>query len=158
MKRLALVAAVLVLTSGVAAGATGAGASDGERSAGKTARGGGERFGSDYDGDGFDDLAVGAPGEDAGSTVDAGNVTVLYGTGSGLTGSGAQTIRQGIDGVAGAAAAGATGVGLPRGGGAGSLGVNDLAVPGFMSLLAPGSLTCLVPGPVRRARRRVRAA
>ena len=48
----------------------------------------GDRFGAalavgDFDDDGFADLAVGAPGEDAGSTADAGTVNVLYGSSSG---------------------------------------------------------------------------
>ncbi|MBZ0089967.1 MAG: FG-GAP-like repeat-containing protein, partial [Thermoanaerobaculia bacterium] len=36
----------------------------------------------DFDGDGFDDLAIGAPGEDLGSTpiVDSGMITLLYGS------------------------------------------------------------------------------
>jgi hypothetical protein len=37
----------------------------------------------DFDGDGLDDLAVGAPGEDVFSIVDAGMVSVLYGSSSG---------------------------------------------------------------------------
>jgi hypothetical protein len=44
----------------------------------------GDRFGhalavGDFNGDGSDDLAIGAPGEDIGPVVDAGAVTVLYG-------------------------------------------------------------------------------
>ena len=39
----------------------------------------------DFDFDGRDDLAVGTPGEDVGSTVDAGMVTVLYGASGGLS-------------------------------------------------------------------------
>ncbi len=39
----------------------------------------------DFDGDGYADLAVGAPGEDVGSIRDAGIVQVLYGSASGLT-------------------------------------------------------------------------
>ena len=53
----------------------------------------GDRFGwalaaNDFDGDGFDDLAVGSPGEDIGAIADAGIVHVLYGaatTGPSLT-------------------------------------------------------------------------
>ncbi len=37
----------------------------------------------DFDSDGRDDLAIGVPGEDVGSIVDAGLVTVLYGSSSG---------------------------------------------------------------------------
>lgn len=39
----------------------------------------------DFDGDGYDDLAIGAPYEDWGSTGNAGAVNVLYGTSSGLS-------------------------------------------------------------------------
>ena len=52
----------------------------------------GDAFGSalcsgDFNGDGFDDLAIGAPGEDSpgGGIVDGGTVIVLYGSGAGLT-------------------------------------------------------------------------
>ena len=41
----------------------------------------------DFNRDGFDDLAVGVPGEDVGTVVDAGAVNVLYGTASGLAAS-----------------------------------------------------------------------
>src|SRR5207249_11037706 len=41
--------------------------------------------GADFDGDGFCDLAIGIPGEDVGSIVDAGAVKVLYGSPTGLT-------------------------------------------------------------------------
>jgi hypothetical protein len=40
--------------------------------------------GGDFNADGFDDLAIGVPGEDAGSVVDAGAVSVLYGSATGL--------------------------------------------------------------------------
>jgi len=39
----------------------------------------------DFNGDGFDDLAIGAPFEDVGSIVDAGGVEVIYGSSSGLS-------------------------------------------------------------------------
>jgi hypothetical protein len=49
----------------------------------------GDRFGrslaaGDFNGDGKDDLAVGAPFEDISTTVDAGSVSVLYGSNTGL--------------------------------------------------------------------------
>lgn len=57
----------------------------------------------DFDGDGRDDLAIGAPNEWIGSVERAGQVDVLYGSNSGLTGEGKQAWNQdtpGIDGVA----------------------------------------------------------
>jgi len=60
----------------------------------------------DFNGDGFRDLAIGVPGEDLGSTGNAGAVNVIYGSGSGLSataGPGAQFWSQdstNIDGVA----------------------------------------------------------
>ncbi|MFI9754185.1 FG-GAP-like repeat-containing protein [Streptomyces collinus] len=39
---------------------------------------------ADLNGDGYTDLAVGSPGEDAGDDVDGGSVTVLWGSASGL--------------------------------------------------------------------------
>ncbi|MGW3462939.1 FG-GAP-like repeat-containing protein [Streptomyces olivaceoviridis] len=64
----------------------------------------GDAFGSsvflgDVDGDGFEDLAIGAPGEDSG----AGSVTLLRGTASGLTTRGAVSYTQNTAGVPGAA-------------------------------------------------------
>jgi hypothetical protein len=49
----------------------------------------GDRFGhalagGDFDGDGYADLAIGAPSEDVGAALDAGAVTVLYGSEGGL--------------------------------------------------------------------------
>jgi FG-GAP repeat len=51
----------------------------------------GDQFGyatasGDFNGDGFTDLAVGAPGEDVGSDTDGGAVTILWGSAGGLTG------------------------------------------------------------------------
>jgi hypothetical protein len=40
---------------------------------------------SDFNGDGFDDLAIGAPTEDIGAVVDAGAVNVIYGSVAGLS-------------------------------------------------------------------------
>ncbi len=44
----------------------------------------------DFDNDGFDDLAIGSPGESIGSVAGAGAVNVLYGTATGLLASGDQ--------------------------------------------------------------------
>lgn len=50
----------------------------------------GDRFGSslsagDFNGDGKDDLVIGAPAEDVGATVDAGSSNIIYGSSSGLS-------------------------------------------------------------------------
>ncbi|MFI7385126.1 FG-GAP repeat protein [Streptomyces sp. NPDC049813] len=47
---------------------------------------GGDLAYGDFDADGFDDLAVGASGEDVGSDVDGGMVTILWGSANGLSG------------------------------------------------------------------------
>lgn len=57
----------------------------------------GDRFGTsltvgDFDGDGYDDLVIGADGEDIGSSKDAGVIHALYGSQTGLTTSGNQHI------------------------------------------------------------------
>jgi hypothetical protein len=49
----------------------------------------------DFDGDGFDDLAIGVPYEDVGTVADAGAVNILYGSGAGLTAAGDQILYQG---------------------------------------------------------------
>ncbi|GAA3964583.1 FG-GAP repeat protein [Actinomadura viridis] len=56
----------------------------------------------DVNGDGRADVAVGAPGEDIESTADAGAVTVLYGTTTGLGTQNAQIFGQNTAGVPGA--------------------------------------------------------
>ena len=53
----------------------------------------------DFDADGFADLAVGIPWEDIGSIENAGAVTVLLGSRSGLTSAGSVTLRQGRNGL-----------------------------------------------------------
>jgi hypothetical protein len=60
---------------------------------------GGDAFGTalaklDFNGDGFIDLAVGAPGEDVGAAAGAGAVTVFYGGADGLPSSGGQVLVQ----------------------------------------------------------------
>ncbi|MFE0105323.1 esterase [Streptomyces sp. NPDC059009] len=49
---------------------------------------------ADTDGDGYADVAIGAPGEDIGTVADAGAVWVLRGSGSGLTSKGAKSWDQ----------------------------------------------------------------
>ncbi|MER5938302.1 MULTISPECIES: FG-GAP and VCBS repeat-containing protein [unclassified Streptomyces] len=53
----------------------------------------GDRFGydtafADFNDDGYDDIAVGAQGEDVGSDVDGGGLAILWGSASGITGEG----------------------------------------------------------------------
>jgi hypothetical protein len=57
----------------------------------------------DMTGDGYGDVLVGVPGEDIGSTVDAGSVVLLRGSSSGLTGTGSQSLDQSSAAVPGAA-------------------------------------------------------
>jgi hypothetical protein len=57
----------------------------------------------DYNGDGKDDLAIGAVNEDLGGFVDAGLAHVLYGSGAGLTAAGNQVWHQTIAGIPGVA-------------------------------------------------------
>lgn len=59
----------------------------------------------DFNGDGRDDLVVGAEGENVGSIVDAGSVNVLYGSASGPTGTGDQLWHQNSTGIVDAAEA-----------------------------------------------------
>ncbi|MFE9773892.1 FG-GAP and VCBS repeat-containing protein [Streptomyces sp. NPDC005931] len=56
----------------------------------------------DVNGDGYADLAVGAPGEDLEGRRDGGSVTVLLGRAGGLSGTGARTYHQNTSGIAGA--------------------------------------------------------
>lgn len=53
----------------------------------------------DFDGDGFDDLAIGAIGEDVNGIDFAGGVHVLYGSSHGLTAAGDQFWHQDVSGV-----------------------------------------------------------
>ncbi len=74
----------------------------------------GDRFGSalavgDFDGDGYDDLAIGSPYEDienGGTKTAAGIVHVLYGSSDGLTATGAAVWHQDVTDFEGTAAAG----------------------------------------------------
>jgi hypothetical protein len=65
----------------------------------------GDVFGSrvavgDFDGDGFDDLAVGVPGEDIGSLLNVGIVQVIYGSPGRLTDLGSDSWSQNSEGIA----------------------------------------------------------
>jgi hypothetical protein len=55
----------------------------------------------DFNGDGYDDLAIGVPNEDIGTIKDAGTVNVLFGSPSGLTSGGDQRLHQDIPGIGG---------------------------------------------------------
>ena len=70
----------------------------------------GDAFGAavaagDFDGDGYDDLAIGVPGEDVGALADAGTIHLLFGSSSGLVGNGTRTLHQDSVGVQGLAEA-----------------------------------------------------
>ncbi|TLS48010.1 esterase [Streptomyces montanus] len=60
----------------------------------------------DVDGDGYADVAVGAPGEDIGTVADAGAVWLLRGSADGVTTTGAQSFDQNTTDVPGTAEAG----------------------------------------------------
>jgi FG-GAP repeat len=98
-------AGVVSVLYGSASGLTGTGSQLFTQVAGAAEAG--DRFGAalaagDFNNDGFAELAAGAPLEDVGGTVDAGAVSVLYGSAGGLTGTGSQLFPQ----VAGAIEAG----------------------------------------------------
>lgn len=59
--------------------------------------------GGDLNGDGTDDLAIGVPSEDVGDVADAGAVSVLLGSATGLSGSGSQIVHQDADYIEGVA-------------------------------------------------------
>ncbi len=58
---------------------------------------------ADFDGDGYDDVVVGIPGEDVGTIVDAGAVEYIPGSSSGLTTTGQLFYHQDSSGVTGSA-------------------------------------------------------
>ena len=76
----------------------------------------------DVNGDVYSELAVGAPGENVGSAVDAGAFTVLYGSSGGVSGGSYQGFDQDTGAIAGASEAG-DGLGL-------ALAVGDLNADG----------------------------
>jgi hypothetical protein len=90
-----------------------------------------DQFGSalavgDFDNDGFGDLAIGVPFEDVGTIDDAGAVTVLSGSATGLGAGGGQLFSQNSPGILGAAESG-DGFGS-------ALGVGDFDNDGFDDL------------------------
>lgn len=60
----------------------------------------------DFNGDGRSDLVTGVPQEDIGSIQDAGAISVVYGTDSGVTTAGDQSLHQNTHGISGVAEAG----------------------------------------------------
>lgn len=58
---------------------------------------------ADFDGDGYDDIAVGVPGHDQGGVTNAGGVNVLYGTSTGLSSAGDQLWTEASSGMQGTA-------------------------------------------------------
>ena len=105
----------------------------------------------DFNGDGYADLAAGAPGENLGRTLDAGAVLVLYGSAAKLAAAGNQFLFQGSGGVPGSAAAGdAFGSALAHGDFDGD-GYDDLAVGApfeeLGALADVGTVTILRGGP-----------
>lgn len=95
----------VVVLYGSDTGLVGAGSialTQGEASVGG-AVGANHRFGqsltaADFNGDGVDDLAIGAPGAGAPAALRSGGVGVVYGSPSGIVTAGAQWISQGSDG------------------------------------------------------------
>jgi FG-GAP repeat/FG-GAP-like repeat len=94
MRRAVAAGSALVLISGVVAVVS-------PVSAGVAEAAGGTARPCDFDGDGFEDLAVGVPWEDVRGRSDAGAVQVLYGSASGVTARD-QLWHQGRTGVKGA--------------------------------------------------------
>ena len=80
----------------------------------------------DFNNDGFADLAIGVPGEDIGTIGDAGAVTVVFGSATGLAASPGQFFSQDSAGVLGAAE--------PGDGFGSALGVGDFDNDGFADL------------------------
>jgi len=107
----------------------------------KTGVGEGESFGNsigvgDFNGDGYDDLAVGVTGKDIGGDTDAGAVSVIYGSASRLNAANSQIWHLDTAGVTGNAK---TGVGEGEFFGS-SMGVSDFNNDGYddMAVGIPG--------------------
>jgi hypothetical protein len=84
MRRITITLALILVAGGLLAAPAGA---HGATAAARSVQ-------ADFNHDGSDDLAVGVPSEDVGSTQDAGAVNVLYGTAGGLTGTGSLLVTQ----------------------------------------------------------------
>jgi hypothetical protein len=108
----------------------------------------GEQFGSalaagDFDGDGYQDLAIGVPRDSVGSVV-PGSVNVLYGSAGGLTATGNQLWNRDSPGIPGASDGSAFGQALASGDLNGD-DVDDLAIaaPQFGPATGPASVHVL---------------
>lgn len=71
----------------------------------------GDQFGAalaacDFDGDGYDDLAIGVPGEDFSTIEDVGSVQIVFGSADRLVTTDSQVLFQGLGGLENAAEAG----------------------------------------------------
>lgn len=89
---------------------------------------------SDFDGDGYADLAIGAPGEDIGTKQDAGSVTILRGSSAGLRASGSQGWSQATTGVLGASEGGPVSAGKAGDGFGTAIASGDFDRDGFADL------------------------
>ncbi len=92
-----------------------------------------ENFGAalatgDFDGDGFDDLAIGVPGRDVGALDHAGWAFVVYGSGTGLVWADHEALHQDVTGVLGTAAANERFGAALAAGNFGGAGPDDLAI------------------------------
>ena len=92
-------AGAVTILYGTPAGTTSENSAVFNQASGGGSRSAGNRFGAslatgDFDGDGRDDLAVGAPGTSVSGVGNAGAVTVFYGTATGLSANGADRFDQ----------------------------------------------------------------